>query len=118
MIKDAYECAVEYYKDFQSIKGNVQTVSLCSGSRGAENTPVNGDHEQPDQEKSIYCMYFPYVEGMGDLRNDFDQLETKLDAMRKAEVLFIDDLFKPVKGSRGRRIGKWNKFNRLLIIGT
>ncbi len=46
-------------------------------------------------------MYFPYVEGMGDLRNDFDQLETKLDAMRKAEVLFIDDLFKPVKGAAG-----------------
>ncbi|MBD0399222.1 MULTISPECIES: ATP-binding protein [Bacillus] len=99
MIKDAYECAVEYYKDFQSIKGKRSNSIALLGQPGSGKTHLlTAIMNNLIKKKSIYCMYFPYVEGMGDLRNDFDQLETKLDAMRKAEVLFIDDLFKPVKG--------------------
>ncbi|MEH7716140.1 ATP-binding protein [Bacillus velezensis] len=99
MIKDAYECAVEYYKDFPNVMGKRSNSIALLGQPGSGKTHLlTAIMNNLIKKKSIYCMYFPYVEGMGDLRNDFDQLETKLDAMRKAEVLFIDDLFKPVKG--------------------
>ncbi|MCP6683208.1 ATP-binding protein [Bacillus nakamurai] len=99
MIKDAYECAMEYFKDFQKVKGERSNSIALLGQPGSGKTHLlTAIMNNLIKKKSVYCMYFPYVEGMGDLRNDFDQLETKLDAMRKAEVLFIDDLFKPVKG--------------------
>ncbi|MEC2401571.1 ATP-binding protein [Bacillus subtilis] len=97
MIKDAYECAVEYFKDFENIKGERANSIALLGQPGSGKTHLlTAIMNNLIKKKSIHCMYFPYVEGMGDLKNDFDQLETKLDAMRKVDVLFIDDLFKPV----------------------
>ncbi|ATY28691.1 MULTISPECIES: ATP-binding protein [Bacillus] len=99
MIKDAYECAMEYFKDFQKVKGERSNSIALLGQPGSGKTHLlTAIMNNLIKKKSVYCMYFPYVEGMGNLRDNFDQLESKLDAMRKADVLFIDDLFKPVKG--------------------
>ncbi|AIW37825.1 hypothetical protein AR443_03975 [Bacillus velezensis] len=99
MIKEAYECAMEYFKDFQKVKGERSNSIALLGQPGSGKTHLlTAIMNNLIKKKSVYCMYFPYVEGMGNLRDNFDQLESKLDAMRKADVLFIDDLFKPVKG--------------------
>lgn len=99
MIKEAYECAVEYFKDFEKVRGERTNSIALLGQPGSGKTHLLiAIMNNLIKKKSVYCMYFPYVEGMSDLKDDFDQLETKLDAMRKADVLFIDDLFKPVKG--------------------
>lgn len=99
MIKDAYECAVEYFKDFEKIRGERANSIALLGQPGSGKTHLlTAIMNNLIKKKSIHCMYFPYVEGMSDLKTDFDQLETKLDAMRKVDVLFIDDLFKPVSG--------------------
>ncbi|MBO3793265.1 MULTISPECIES: ATP-binding protein [Bacillus] len=99
MIKDAYECAVEYFKDFEKIKGERANSIALLGQPGSGKTHLlTAIMNNLINKKSTHCLYFPYVEGMSDLKNDFDQLETKLDAMRKVDVLFIDDLFKPVSG--------------------
>lgn len=99
MIKDAYECAVEYFKDFENIKGERANSIALLGQPGSGKTHLlTAIMNNLIKKKSTHCLYFPYVEGMSDLKNDFDQLETKLNAMRKADVLFIDDLFKPVDG--------------------
>ncbi|MFC7798860.1 ATP-binding protein [Bacillus subtilis] len=99
MIKDAYECAVEYFKDFEKIKGERANSIALLGQPGSGKTHLlTAIMNNLIKKKSTHCLYFPYVEGMSDLKNDFDQLETKLNAMRKADVLFIDDLFKPVDG--------------------
>ena len=49
-------------------------------------------------DNNIPVLYFPHVEGMGELKNTFshneDSLEEKLAAMRKVPVLVWDDLFK------------------------
>lgn len=42
----------------------------------------------------IQVIYFPFVEGMNDLKSNFDELESKLERLKKSRVLFIDDLFK------------------------
>lgn len=98
-IKDAYECAVEYYKDFQKIKGERQNSIALLGQPGSGKTHLlTAIMNNLIKKKSVHCMYFPYVEGMGDLKANFDNLKAKLDAMRKVEVLFIDDLFKPING--------------------
>ncbi|MGG1712500.1 ATP-binding protein [Bacillus licheniformis] len=97
LIKDAYDCAVEYFKDFEKIRGDRSNSIALLGQPGSGKTHLlTAIMNNLIKKKSVHCLYFPYVEGMGDLKKDFDQLETKLDAMRKVEVLFIDDLFKPV----------------------
>jgi DNA replication protein DnaC len=45
-------------------------------------------------KKQISVLYFPFVEGFNDLKDDFDLLEEKLTKMKRVGVLFIDDLFK------------------------
>ncbi|MFT0800342.1 ATP-binding protein [Bacillus swezeyi] len=97
MIKEAYDCAVEYFKDFEKIRRERSNSIALLGQPGSGKTHLlTAIMNNLIKKKSVQCMYFPYTEGMGDLKDDFDQLETKLDAMRKVEVLFIDDLFKPV----------------------
>ncbi|MCY8663673.1 ATP-binding protein [Bacillus haynesii] len=99
LIKEAYDCAVEYFKDFEKIRGNRSNSIALLGQPGSGKTHLlTAIMNNLIKKKSVHCLYFPYVEGMGDLKKDFDQLETKLDAMRKVEVLFIDDLFKPARG--------------------
>ncbi len=39
-------------------------------------------------------MYFPWVEGFNELKNDLSQLDQKIRRLQQAEVLFIDDMFK------------------------
>lgn len=46
----------------------------------------------------VLVIYFLFVEGFIDLKNDFDFLEVKLSWMKQVDVLFIDDLFKLVNG--------------------
>jgi hypothetical protein len=38
-----------------------------------------------------------------DLKEDFEQIAPKLERMKAADVLFIDDLFKPVGRAASRR---------------
>ncbi|MDA1477511.1 ATP-binding protein [Bacillus changyiensis] len=99
MIKEAYDCAIEYFKDFENIRGKRSNSIALLGQPGSGKTHLlTAIMNNLIKKKSIHCLYFPYVEGMGALKTDFDQLETKLDTMRKVAVLFIDDLFKPAKG--------------------
>ncbi|WP_240486413.1 ATP-binding protein [Bacillus haynesii] len=99
LIKEAYDCAVEYFKDFEKIRGERSNSIALLGQPGSGKTHLLiAIMNNLIKTKFVNCLYFPYVEGTGDLRKDFDQLETKLDAMRKVDVLFIDDLFKPAQG--------------------
>lgn len=86
-------------KNFKKSKENGKTVSHYLDSKGSGKTHLlTAIMNNLIKKKSVHCMYFPYVEGMGDLKANFDNLEAKLDVMRKVEVLFIDDLFKPING--------------------
>jgi DNA replication protein DnaC len=42
----------------------------------------------------VGVIYYPWVEGLNDLKDDFSQLNEKVKQLKEIEVLFIDDLFK------------------------
>uniref|UniRef100_UPI00164B3367 DnaA ATPase domain-containing protein n=1 Tax=Bacillus tropicus TaxID=2026188 RepID=UPI00164B3367 len=50
------------------------------------------------RQKQTPVLYLPFVEGFTDVKNDFDLFDAKLGRMKQADVLFIDDLFKPLNG--------------------
>ncbi|MEC1661009.1 ATP-binding protein [Bacillus mojavensis] len=99
VVKDAYDTAVEYYKDFDSIRGTRSNSIALLGQPGSGKTHLlTAISNKLIKSKNIAVQYFPYVEGFNDLKDDFDKLEEKLNRMKEIEVLFIDDLFKPMNG--------------------
>lgn len=44
--------------------------------------------------QGIGVVYFPWVDGLNDLKGDWDKINNKVHLLKTVEVLFIDDLFK------------------------
>ncbi len=98
-VVNMYQCAMSYYKEFESVRDDRQNSISFLGQPGSGKTHLlMAVSNNLMLKKHIPVLYFPYVEGFNDLKDDFDQLEKKLDRMKKVDVLFIDDLFKPAKG--------------------
>lgn len=95
VIKEAFECAKDYFIEFDHIKDKrVNSISLL-GQPGAGKTHLlTALANNLIVKKQVSVLYFPFVEGFNDLKNDFDLLEEKLTKMKRIGVLFIDDLFK------------------------
>lgn len=108
VIKDAYDCAMEYYLDFDKIREERRNSVALLGQPGAGKTHLlTAISNSLIMKKHIPVLYFPYVEGFNDLKDDFDMLEEKLNRMKKVDVLFIDDLFKPTGKERKARATDW-----------
>lgn len=97
VIVDAYDCATEYLQEFQSLRKKRQNSIALLGQPGCGKTHLlTAISNNLINYQQVPVLYFPFVEGFNDLKDDFDKLEEKLDRMKKVDVLFIDDLFKPV----------------------
>lgn len=94
-IKEAHQCAVDYFMEFDHIKDKrCNSISLL-GQPGAGKTHLlTALANNLIMKKQVSVLYFPFVEGFNDLKDDFDLLEEKLTKMKRISVLFIDDLFK------------------------
>lgn len=100
------KCAGMYYEKFNSIKSTRHNSIYLCGQPGAGKTHLLiAVANSMIQKRNIDVLYFPYVDGFGDLKDDFSLLEKKLARMKEAEVLFIDDLFKPAR--EGIRATDW-----------
>ncbi|MFB9827775.1 ATP-binding protein [Lederbergia wuyishanensis] len=108
VIKDSYECAVEYFQEYEAIKDSRHNSIALLGQPGAGKTHLlTAIANNLINRLHVPVLYFPYVEGFTDLRDDFDKLEEKLDRMKKIDVLFVDDLFKPTGKERKARASEW-----------
>lgn len=95
VIGEAHQCAVDYFMEFDHIQDQrCNSISLL-GQPGAGKTHLlTALANNLIIKKQISVLYFPFVEGFNDLKDDFDLLEEKLTKMKRVGVLFIDDLFK------------------------
>lgn len=99
IIKDAYECALSYFHSFREIKGDRKNSIALLGQPGVGKTHLlTAIANNFINKLHIPVLYFPFVEGFNDLKDDFGKLEEKLERMKQIDVLFIDDLFKPANG--------------------
>ncbi|WP_277714590.1 ATP-binding protein [Bacillus atrophaeus] len=96
---DAYECAAEFVEHFQDIQSARKNSIALLGQPGSGKTHLlTAAANRLMKTQHVPVVYFPFVEGFTDLKNDFDLLEAKLSRIKQSGVLFIDDLFKPVNG--------------------
>lgn len=94
-IRSAHQCAIDYYKLFDSIKDKrCNSISLLGQPGSGKTHLLTALANNLIMKKQISVLYFPFVEGFNDLKDDFDLLEEKLTKMKRVGVLFIDDLFK------------------------
>lgn len=95
VIRDAYRCAVTYFKNYEGIKTNrVNSISLLGQPGSGKTHLLIALANNLIMKKQVSVLYFPFVEGFNDLKDNFDRLEEKLTKMKRVDVLFIDDLFK------------------------
>lgn len=90
------DVAIRYYQDYDTIKSTPHNSIALLGQPGCGKTHLlTALSNNMMQNKLTSVLYFPYIEGFNDLRNDFEKLEAKLIRMKEVEILYIDDLFKP-----------------------
>jgi DNA replication protein DnaC len=93
-IRLAKECAASYYLRFQEIRKDRNNSFALVGQVGSGKTHLLCAISNALLADGVQVLYFPFVEGMNNLKANFEELEEKTDRIKKAEVLFVDDLFK------------------------
>lgn len=97
IVAKSKDLALSYYKQFNDIKNDDSNSIALLGQPGVGKTHLlTALSNNIMANKLVSVLYFPYVEGFNDLRNDFEKLEAKLIRMKEVDILFIDDLFKPI----------------------
>ncbi|MCY8574328.1 ATP-binding protein [Bacillus haynesii] len=98
-VKEAYECAVEYVQAYRDIQESRRNSIALLGQPGSGKTHLlTAAANELMRKLFVPVLYFPFVEGFNDLKQDFSLLEDKLNRMKQVDVLFLDDMFKPVGG--------------------
>ncbi|WP_256242021.1 ATP-binding protein [Bacillus sp. V3B] len=108
IISDIRDCAMAYLKAFETIHDERANSTALLGQPGAGKTHLlTAIANNLINRLNVPVLYFPYVEGFNDLKDDFDKLEAKLERMKQVDVLFMDDLFKPTGRERKPRATDW-----------
>lgn len=95
LVQEAHQCAIDYYKDFDRVrKARCNSISLLGQPGVGKTHLLTALANNLIQKKQVSVLYFPFVEGFNDLKDDFNLLEEKLTKMKRVGVLYIDDLFK------------------------
>lgn len=95
--------AIAYCKDFQNIRDDRANSIAILGQPGVGKTHILSAIANGMMTNWLVGVhYFPYVEGLEDLKasfgDDTTSVATKLQRLKDVEVLFVDDLFKPLNG--------------------
>jgi len=93
-VRKAHKCALNYAGAFDRIRNTRRNSISLLGNSGAGKTHLLTAISNTLIKKGISVHYFPFVEGFNELKSDFDDLNNRIEKMQKADVLFIDDLFK------------------------
>ena len=92
--RDALDCAVDYYRQFEQIRGTTHNSIALLGPPGTGKTHLLMAVANGLMRQGVSVQYFPWVEGFGELKDNLDDLEHRIGIMRKVDVLFLDDLYK------------------------
>ncbi|WP_309806954.1 ATP-binding protein [Paenibacillus hunanensis] len=94
IVTNAYECAKGYAEDFPDIRNTPQNSLALLGRSGCGKTHLTIAASNQLLSRGVAVVYFPWVEGFNELKNDLSQLDQRIRRLQQAEVLFIDDMFK------------------------
>lgn len=94
VVWEAYDAALEYLENYTEIHNTRKNSIALLGVPGVGKTHLLMAISNELMRNGVGVLYFPWVEGFNDLKNDFDNMEQKVHRMQNISVLYIDDLFK------------------------
>nr|WP_258398889.1 ATP-binding protein [Brevibacillus laterosporus] len=94
VIQQAFDIAAAYFKNFEQIRKEERNSIALLGRPGSGKTHLLMAISNNLIKRGVPVFYFPWVEGLNELKDDFDQLNAKVRRLQTVEVLFLDDLFK------------------------
>lgn len=94
IVHKAYQLARKYVRDFKNIKAE-RINSICLlGRPGSGKTHLLTSVANELIDEGAKVLYFPYVQGFNEIKDNLALREARIVAMQDAEVLYIDDLWK------------------------
>lgn len=101
-VVDAYNFSRIYADNFQEIKNDRHNSICLLGRPGCGKTHLlMAVCNQLMKTKYLYdviryptVLYFPWVEGFNEIKDDLSLTEERINRMQKVDVLFIDDMWK------------------------
>lgn len=94
IVKGAYLCAKSYLDTFQKIKDERQNSIALLGRPGCGKTHLLMAVANGLIREGIPVLYFPWVEGFNEIKDNLDLTEERINKMQTVDVLFIDDMWK------------------------
>lgn len=100
-VRAMYECAVDYAERFEELRGQENNWLVLLGEPGSGKTHLSMAVANLLLAQGVSVLYFQYVEGLTELKDALradsrqeERVKTKLDTMKRVELLMWDDLFK------------------------
>ncbi|WDM01844.1 ATP-binding protein [Alicyclobacillus cycloheptanicus] len=93
-VQIAYQVARKYAEDFLFRRHEDKNSLALLGVSGSGKTHLLMAVANQLMAEGVSVLYWPWVEGKGDLKGERNLIEAKLRQMRGVDVLFIDDLLK------------------------
>lgn len=93
-VSSAYNLAYEYTKNFQNIRKTRKNSIAMLGQPGCGKTHLLMAVSNNLIKRGIEVVYFPWVEGWTEISEDYKLMPERVRRMQRAEVLFIDDVYK------------------------
>lgn len=99
-VESMKKIALAYYQHFDNVRNERINSALFIGQPGCGKTHLlTAISNNLMFKKQIPVLYFPFRDGMNNISaNDFEKKDEIMQQMKQVEVLFIDDLFKPIGG--------------------
>lgn len=94
IVHDAYNAAYEYVKDFHEIREYRNNSIALLGDPGCGKTHLCMAVTNNIIAKGTPVIYFPWVEGFNELKDNLDNLENRIGILQRIPVLYIDDMWK------------------------
>lgn len=94
VIQEAYAVAYEYVREFAKIRTSRNNSIALIGRPGTGKTHLLMAVANNLLARGVGVVYFPWVEGFNEIKNDLSELDTRISRLQRAELLFIDDMWK------------------------
>lgn len=94
IVFQAFQTAFGYVMNFDELKKLRQNSIALLGRPGCGKTHLLMAVANNLLAKGVEVVYFPWVEGFNEIKDNLDKMEERLDKLRRCEVLYIDDMFK------------------------
>lgn len=94
VVQQARDAAYNYTINFEEIRNTrANSISLL-GRPGCGKTHLLMAISNNLLAKGVGVVYFPWVEGFNEIKDDLGMLDERIKRLQTAEVLYIDDMFK------------------------